>query len=73
MKKMASGKDSTLGEWRDIAVIAFGEDSRPVAFLDDKIAVQGADAEVITDEKQVFYLLAGIHVGKATVDKTTEI
>jgi len=37
MKKLSSGKDSTLGNYIELVKIFFGEDSKPYLFLLDKI------------------------------------
>lgn len=37
MIKLSTGADSTLGNYKKLAVIFFGNDSKPVKFLDDKI------------------------------------
>ena len=51
MTKMSTGDDATLGNYRKMAAAVFGEDSKPVKFLDDKIAASpnGANEEVIAD------------------------
>jgi hypothetical protein len=48
-----------------LTVALFGEDSRAVAFLDQKIAESpnGADAKVIADETQMLILLAQVEYG----------
>ena len=63
MKQMSMGGDATLGNYRKMAVIFFGDDSPAVKFLDGKIkeSPNGSDEEVITDESQMVYLLANIH------------
>jgi hypothetical protein len=58
MKKLSTGEDSTLGNYRKLSVAFFGEDSGAVKFLDAKIAEQGEDEEVVADEGQMVYLLA---------------
>jgi hypothetical protein len=66
MKKMSTGQDSTLGNYRRMALLFFGEDSGAVEFLDEKIAESpnGADEEVIADEEQVVGLLFSLtHLG----------
>jgi len=67
MTKMSTGDDATLGNYRKMAAAVFGEYSKPVKFLDDKIAASpdGANEEVIADERQVVYML-----GTMTTDKT---
>lgn len=62
MKKLSTGIDSTLGNYRKIAVSLFGEQSNAVKFLDDKIKRLGEDEEVISDERQMLYLLAQKHL-----------
>ena len=59
MTKMSTGDDATLGNYRKMAAAVFGEYSKPVKFLDDKIAASpdGANEEVIADERQVVYML----------------
>lgn len=60
MMKMSTGDDATLGNYRKTAAAVFGENSEPVRFLDDKIkdSPDGADEEVITDERQMIHLLS---------------
>jgi hypothetical protein len=62
MQKLSNGEDHTLGNNRKLAVIAFGEDSAAVKFLDDKIAVQGADEEIVMSEQQFIGFLKQIHL-----------
>lgn len=66
MRKLTTGHDSTLGNYRALTVAVFGADSPAVAFLDDKIRVsrKGADEEVLADEGQMVYLLGRIHFSK---------
>lgn len=64
MRKLSVGLDSTLGSYRELSRLTFGEDSKAVAYLDKKIAEQGADEEVIADESQMLALLASIHLGE---------
>jgi len=63
MKKLSTGQDSTLGEYRKLTVALLGEDSAAIKFLDEKIAESpvGKNDEVITDESQMIYLLTNIH------------
>lgn len=65
MNKLSTGDDATLGGHRKIAAAVFGEDSPAVTFLDKKIAESpnGANEEVIADERSVVHLLLRIHVG----------
>jgi len=62
MKKLSTGMDSTLGNYRKLASAFFGADSNPVKFLDDKIkdAPNGENEEVIADEGQMVYLLGSM-------------
>ncbi len=46
-----------------MATAIFGSDSPAVAFLKDKVAEQGEDAEVIADESQLIAALFAIHNG----------
>ena len=59
MRKLSTGDDATLGNYRKLSVAFFGEKSEAVKFLDDKIAESpnGADEEVIVEESQMIYLL----------------
>lgn len=57
MKKLSTGDDSTLGNYRKMAAATFGEGSSAVKFLDEKIKKQGEDEEVIADERQVLMAL----------------
>lgn len=57
--KLSTGQESTLGNYRELAVIVFGKESKPVKFLDDKISKSkiGANEEVIAPESQMLQLL----------------
>jgi len=59
MNKMSTGDDATLGNYRKMAVAVFGEESKAVKFLDDKITASpsGENEEVIADEGQMVNLL----------------
>ena len=57
MKTLSVGMDSTLGNWRKLSVIAFGEGSSPVRFFDEKIEVEGENSEVLADEAQLLNAL----------------
>ncbi len=57
MQKLSTGEDSTLGNYRKMAVAVFGDSSPAVKFLDDKIVAQGEDEEVIASESQVLMML----------------
>jgi hypothetical protein len=62
MKKISIGLDSTLGNYRKLTAIYFGENSAAIKFLDEKIAESpnGENEEVIADETQMVNLLFGI-------------
>lgn len=62
MKKLSTGQDSTLGNWRRLSRLAFGDESAPVRFFDDKIKDQGENEEVLTDEGQLLNLLIQMHI-----------
>lgn len=61
--KLSTGQDSTLGNYRALTAAIFGEESQAVAFLDSRIseAPNGADEEVIADERQMVGMIYGIH------------
>jgi hypothetical protein len=63
MNKMSTGDDATLGNYRKFADLLVGP--KAVAFIDKKIAESpnGADEEVIADERQMIQLLASIEHG----------
>lgn len=56
---MSTGQDSTLGNWRKMWTLVFGEDNKGTRWLDDAIkeAKNGENEEVITDEGQLLYAL----------------
>jgi len=62
MMKLSTGQDSTLGTYLGLAAAVFGESSHQVRFIKQKIAEspRGADEEVITDERQMLYLLVNM-------------
>ena len=66
MIKMSTGDDATLGIYRKMAVAVFGEDSKAVKFLDEKIkdSPDGQNEEVIANESQMVYLLGNIALSK---------
>lgn len=57
MRKLSTGDDATLGNYRKMAAAVFGEDSKSVKFLDGKIKEQGEDEEVVATEDQMLLLL----------------
>jgi hypothetical protein len=62
MHTLSTGDDSTLGSYRKLAAAFFGEDSKAVAFLDEKIAEspEGENEEVIAEESQMLFLLTSM-------------
>ncbi|QOC57907.1 hypothetical protein phiK7B1_052 [Pseudomonas phage phiK7B1] len=69
MKKLWSGDDSTLEAWREIARLAFGEESAAVKYLDGRIEQEGPGAEVTEEMSEMNLLLATIHDHPETLDK----
>ena len=67
MRKISTGEDSTLGTYRKLANIIFGEGNPAVKFIDKKIAESpdGENEEVIADESQMLYLLVGLATGES--------
>lgn len=59
MKKLSTGEDSTLGNYRRLAAICFGVSSNAVEFLNKKISETplGEMEEVLADESQMILLL----------------
>ncbi|MFM5312156.1 hypothetical protein ACET9Q_12825 [Aeromonas caviae] len=64
MRKLSTGQDSTLGNYRKMAAAVFGEDSKAVQFLNKKIAESpnGEDEEVIVEESQAVAMLGKLHI-----------
>lgn len=63
MRKMSTGDDATLGNYRKMCAAFFGEDSKATKFLDEKIAAGSADDEVIQHESQMVMLLGQLALG----------
>lgn len=59
MRTLSTGMDSTLGNYRKMAVMFMGANSKAVKFLDKKIAdsPNGENEEVIADERQMVTML----------------
>ncbi|MEG0063014.1 MAG: hypothetical protein RR740_00275 [Pseudomonas sp.] len=55
---LRSGEPSTLENWREIARLAFGDDSTPVKYLDSEIKVHGPKFPVFSSEASQNLLLA---------------
>lgn len=58
---LSTGDPSTLKVWRQLCVFTFGEDSKAVKFLDEKIAEQGEDEPVLASEAGLLQTLAQLH------------
>ena len=63
MKKLSTGDDSTLKNYRLLAKAYFGEESKAVSFLDQKIAdsPNGENEEVLADERQMLQLFGAMY------------
>lgn len=55
---LRSGLPSTLENWREIARLAFGDESTPVKYLDSEIAIHGKTFPVFSSEAAQNLLLA---------------
>ena len=75
MIKLSTGHDSTLGNYRDLSKLMFGENSPQVRFLDSKIASNpnGRDEEVVAEETQMMYLLFELTGRDETVPQMSEL
>jgi hypothetical protein len=62
MKKLSTGVNSTLGEYKKLTTAVFGEESSAVKFLEKKIkeAPNGEHEQVLQDECQMIVLLLNI-------------
>lgn len=60
MKMLSVGIPSTLGNWRGLCLVAFGEESKPVKYFDTMIEKEGPEAEVIADEAQLLNVCIGM-------------
>lgn len=60
MRKLSTGVDSTLGNWYDLCMIAFGEGSRATNLIKAKMDEQGRNAEVIAEEEQLLFVLVNM-------------
>lgn len=63
MLKLSTGDDSTLGNYLKLTIKNFGERSAAVDYIKQKIAdaSNGADEEVLSDEKQTVGMLLSVH------------
>jgi hypothetical protein len=68
MKKLSTGQDSTLGNYKKLAAAVFGEDSQSVKFLDEEIlkSSHGEYEEVLVDESQMVFALAHMNMKNNT-------
>ena len=59
MQKLSTGADATLGNYREMAVLLWGENSGATQFLDRKITASpnGKDEEILADESQMIQIL----------------
>jgi hypothetical protein len=62
MMTLSTGQPSTLGSYKKLCGIFFGEDSAQYEFIEAKIiqSPNGEDEEVIADESQMMYLLVSL-------------
>lgn len=62
MMTLSTGMPSTLGSYKTLCKIFFGEDSAQYQFIESKIiqSPNGENEEVIADESQMLYLLASM-------------
>ena len=73
MQKLSTGDDATLGNYRKLATVFWGETSGAVKFLDAKIAgsPNGKDEEVLADETQMIQVLGAIRTPTPTAPGQT--
>lgn len=62
MHKLSTGDDATLGNYLKMTRLVWGDDSKQVEFLTEKIdkSPHGKDEEVLADESQMLVLLASL-------------
>lgn len=62
MRKLSTGKDSTLENWLELTTAVFGEDSPQADFLKGKAeeSPNGLQEEVIADEGQLLNMLINL-------------
>jgi hypothetical protein len=62
VKKLSTGDDSTLGSYLDLCTMVFGAESKPVRFIEAKMAESplGAAEPVLADESQMVALLVAL-------------
>ena len=54
----------TLGDYRKLCLVLYGEDSQATKFIDDKIDEQGEGERVVQHESQMLMLLTRLHTNK---------
>jgi hypothetical protein len=59
--KLSTGDESTLGSYRKLTAMFFGEESNATKYFDAKIAEQGENEPVLQDERQMIQLIAQLH------------
>ena len=69
MRKLSIGSDATLGSYRQLAAAVFGENSKAVAFLDEKISTSPnrENEEVRAPESQMLYALTNLNFQEASI------
>lgn len=69
MRKLSTGDDATLGNYRALVMRVFGDTNKAVEFLDRKIAESpdGENEEVLADEGQMVYVLSRMAMGRSRV------
>lgn len=60
MNMLSIGMPSTLGSYKKLCDLFFGEESAQSRLINEKIAQYGVDEEVIADESQMMYLLMNL-------------
>ncbi len=60
MNKISTGDNATLGNYRKLTSLFFGETSKPTKFLDDKIkeSPNEENEEVLAPESQMMFIFA---------------
>lgn len=66
---ISTGQPSTLRTYRKLAAVLTGEDSPATKFMDERIADEGEDAEVIQHESQMLYLIMQLGLSDTGQDK----
>lgn len=62
--KLSTGDEATLGNYRKLSAVVFGEESPATRMLDAKIVEQGVDQLVIQEESQMIMLLHSLNQKK---------